>query len=172
MRLFHVSENGGIAVFRPRKPERDDLRESPPLVWALREDCLPNYLLPRECPRVTFHVVDATTEQDQEKHLSSAARHVVAVESRWFGRIQAATLYLYEFDSSGFERQDETAGYYVSKTPQRPVAIHQVADVPAALFARGIELRVLPELFTLRGKIIGSSFAWSMIKMGNARPAE
>ncbi|MDR1465093.1 MAG: hypothetical protein LBJ11_07340 [Oscillospiraceae bacterium] len=167
-RLYHVSEESDIAVFCPRKPERGDLRDSPPLVWAIEEDCLPNYLLPRECPRVCYHATETTTGQDRAAHLSSAANHVVAIEHRWFARLRAATLYLYEFAPADFVPQDETAGYYVSETAQKPMANREIKDIPAELFRRGVELRVLPELFTLRRKIIGSSFAWSMIRMRNA----
>jgi hypothetical protein len=49
--LFHVSEQADIDVFERRWSESAGQR----LVWAIDEDHLRNYLLPRECPRVTFY---------------------------------------------------------------------------------------------------------------------
>lgn len=56
MKLFHVSEESNIALFEPRIPDRDDLNKAIGLVWAIDEDRLPNFLTPRNCPRVTFHI--------------------------------------------------------------------------------------------------------------------
>ena len=56
MRLFHVSEENNIKIFHPRQPSRNDLNKSVGLIWAINEICLPNYLTPRDCPRVTYHV--------------------------------------------------------------------------------------------------------------------
>lgn len=50
MRLFHVSEESDISEFSPRIPSRTDLDQSVGLVWAINEECLPNYLTPRGCP--------------------------------------------------------------------------------------------------------------------------
>ena len=47
--LFHVSEEFGIDRFEPRPSEY----VSGFVVWAIDTDRLRNYLLPRECPRVT-----------------------------------------------------------------------------------------------------------------------
>jgi hypothetical protein len=48
--LFHVSEEAGLARFEPRPSPSADA----PVVWAVDADRLRNYLLPRECPRVTY----------------------------------------------------------------------------------------------------------------------
>lgn len=55
MRIFHVSEESGISLFKPRLPKRIDLDQSIGLVWVINEVCLPNFLTPRNCPRVTYH---------------------------------------------------------------------------------------------------------------------
>ena len=55
MRLFHVSEQPDIQVFQPRIPTRKELDQTTGLVWAMDEAHLPNYLTPRECPRVAYH---------------------------------------------------------------------------------------------------------------------
>ena len=62
-RLFHVSDVSGIQVFEPRMS-----RTGEALVWAIEESKLANYLLPRDCPRVTFYAKpDTTKEVDVEK---------------------------------------------------------------------------------------------------------
>ena len=54
MRLFHVSEEENIEVFEPRLPNRNDLDKNVGLVWAIDEARLPNFLTPRDCPRITY----------------------------------------------------------------------------------------------------------------------
>nr|WP_261178557.1 DUF6886 family protein [Anaerobacillus sp. CMMVII] len=84
MRLFHVSEEENITKFVPRNPTRKDLDQSKALVWAITEECLPNFLTPRNCPRVTFHCNNATTQEDKRTCLSSqSSTHVIAIENKW-----------------------------------------------------------------------------------------
>ena len=61
MRLFHVSEESNIEVFYPRSPKRNDLDKTVSLVWAIDEERLPNFLTPRDCPRVAYHIGKNTT---------------------------------------------------------------------------------------------------------------
>ncbi len=49
--LFHVSEESGIKRFEPRALEGG----GKPVVWAIDDARLRNYLVPRDCPRVTFY---------------------------------------------------------------------------------------------------------------------
>ena len=65
MRLFHVSEEPDIREFLPRLPKRADLDPGTGLVWAMEEFYLPNFLTPRDCPRVAYHVGERTTEADR-----------------------------------------------------------------------------------------------------------
>jgi hypothetical protein len=84
MRLFHVSEEANITEFVPRlhtKYSKNDMEKG--LVWALNERCLPNFLTPRDCPRVTYHINDTTTDNDILKFFSSSSRHCVAIENSW-----------------------------------------------------------------------------------------
>jgi hypothetical protein len=73
--LFHVSEEGGIQEFEPRPSENS--RE--PVVWAIDAPRLRNYLLPRECPRVTYYAGHDTSDRDVERFLGSSAA-VVAIQ--------------------------------------------------------------------------------------------
>src|SRR5918995_828962 len=78
--LFHVSEQAGIEVFEPRWSEI----AGGSVVWAIDADHLRNYLVPRDCPRVTYYAGRETTAADVERFLGSGPS-VVAVESGWGG---------------------------------------------------------------------------------------
>src|SRR5262245_7545853 len=74
--LFHISEEAGIERFEPRPSKYTD----EPVVWALDADRLRNYLVPRDCPRVTYYASRTTTAANVERFLGSSPA-VVAVES-------------------------------------------------------------------------------------------
>ena len=57
-RLYHVSDQPGIPLFEPRPVRAGHPRgDLPPVVWAVGERLLHNYLLPRDCPRVTLSLI-------------------------------------------------------------------------------------------------------------------
>ncbi|MCL1951623.1 MAG: hypothetical protein FWF60_02225 [Oscillospiraceae bacterium] len=170
MRLFHVSESSSIARFVPRIPLRADLDKSKGLVWALGEDCLPNFLTPRECPRVTYRVGKGTTEEDITRFFSSSCRRCVAIEHAWFERMRETTLYIYEFDPANFYLQDACAGYYVSERIEVPVGKTRIDDLFGEMFKRGIEVRLLNNLWLLRDAVVNSTLRFSICDMANAQP--
>jgi hypothetical protein len=149
-RLFHVSERPGIASFSPR-PDRAGVAR----VWAIAEPRLHNYLLPRDCPRVTFY---------DEKG------SVVAIEAGWFERCLATRLFVYEFDPAPFTIEDATAGYHVTGETVRPIAEESIENPVRAILDRGVELRVLPSLWELREAVARSDLRFSIIRMRNASP--
>lgn len=170
MRLFHVSEEENIEIFQPRIPDRNDLDKSVGLVWAIDEQRLPNFLTPRDCPRVTYHIGKNTSESDKIRFFtSSTVNHVVVIEHDWFAGMRNTTLYLYEFDPSDFELQDEIAGYYVSKTPQKPIAKYQIDDLFEELTVRNIEIRITDNLWKIADEVRSSTLNWSLCRMGNAK---
>jgi hypothetical protein len=65
---------------------------------------------------------------------------------------------------------DACAGYFVSREAVVPTRVHVVDDVLAALMARGVEVRFVPNLWPLRDAVIASSLRYSMIRMSNASP--
>ena len=169
MRLFHVSEESNIEVFKPRLPKREDLDNSVGLVWAINEKCLPNFLTPRNCPRVTYHIGEDTTPQDIASYMSSdTTSHVVILEHKWFEMMKKTTLYLYEFDVKDFYLQDDQAGYYVAETEQIPTRKYVLDDLFFELFSRNVELRFVDNLWSMAEKIKQTSFKWSMCRMGFA----
>ena len=173
MRLFHVSEEPDIRVFVPRCPARKDLDPTVGLVWAVDERRLPNFLTPRDCPRVTYHVGDKTTQRDRRRFFSSSSTtHAVIVESKWFQTIKNTTLYLYEFDTENFILQDDIAGYYVAKTTQYPKARTEVSDLFSQLILRKVEIRIVDNLWDIADAVKKSSLNWSLCRMANAIPRE
>jgi len=163
--LFHISEEPDIKRFEPRGSEY----VSEPIVWAIEAERLCNYLLPRDCPRVTFYAGRETTRADIEQFLGTSPA-VVAVESGWFERIRACRLYCYHFSPDLFECFDECAGYFVSRVPIEPEFVEVFDDVIAELLKRGIELRFVPNLWFLRDAVATSTLEFSLIRMRSALP--
>lgn len=167
-RIFHVSETPGIARFDPRP---DDKGRN--LVWAIGESRLQNYLLPRECPRVTYYATTTTTAADRRTFFSvSDAGTVVAIEQAWLPALRSAHLHVYEFAVDAFTLEDSIAAYYVSARAATPIASRAVTDVLLELFGRGVELRVLASLWPLRDAVAASSLGFSIIRMRNAQPRQ
>ena len=170
MRLFHVSEQPDIDVFHPRIPDRDDMDKNVGLVWAIDEKRLPNFLTPRNCPRVTYHINSKTTADDRQKFFSSpTVEHAVVIENEWYAKMKNTKLYIYEFDCSDFELQDDIAGYYVSKTTQVPIAKYIIDDLFDELIKRNIEIRITDNLQTIADGVKKSSLNWSLCRMGYAK---
>jgi hypothetical protein len=163
--LFHVSEESGIERFEPRASEYT----AGTVVWAIDAERLRNYLLPRECPRVTFYAGRETTVDDVERFLGSSPA-VVAVESGWMERLRSCRLYCYHLPPETFECIDECAGYFVSRVPVVPLRVEVIADPVAELLRRGVELRFMQSLWPLRDAVVASSLQFSLIRMRNALP--
>ncbi|WP_226658256.1 DUF6886 family protein [Guptibacillus hwajinpoensis] len=170
MRIFHVSEEDDIHEFQPRVPTRQDLDQTTGLVWAVNEACLPNYLTPRNCPRICFHVGPNTSDADKEMYLSASGQHVVIIENSWFERMTNTKLYLYEFDPIYFNLQDDNAGYYVSEVTQVPMSKIKIENPLHELFRRQVEVRFVNHLWDLYDDIQQTTLRWSMCRMRHARP--
>jgi hypothetical protein len=163
--LFHVSEESGIERFEPRpSPSTDGA-----VVWAVDADRLRNYMLPRQCPRVTFYAGPETTATDVERFLGSSPA-VIAVESAWLERLRSCRLYCYHLPPETFACVDEWAGYFVSRRPVVPACVQVIDDPFAAMLARGVELRFVPSLWPLRDAVVASTLRFSIIRIRNALP--
>ena len=170
MRIFHVSEEDNIHEFQPRIPTRKDLNQSKGLVWAVNENCLPNFLTPRDCPRVCFHVGPNTSDADKEMYLSSSCQHVVIIENSWADMMTNTQLYLYEFDPEYFYLQDDNAGYYVSERTQVPINKMKIENLMQELFRRQVEVRFVEHLWESYDDIQQTTLHWSMCRMRYAKP--
>ncbi|MCA0174259.1 DUF6886 family protein [Bacillus sp. RAR_GA_16] len=170
MRIFHVSEEDDLQEFQPRVPTRKDLDQSKGLVWAVNETCLPNFLTPRNCPRVCFRVGPNTSNADKERYLSSSYQYVVIIEKRWADMITNTPLYLYEFNPETFYLQDDNAGYYVSERTQVPMNKMKIKNPLQELFRRQVEVRFVDLLWDSYDEIQQTTFHWSMCRMRYAKP--
>jgi hypothetical protein len=95
---------------------------------------------------------------------------VVAIEQLWMERLQQCRLYCYSLPEQTFECLDEGAGYFVSRGAVVPAGVEVLRDPISELRRRGVELRVVPNLWPLRDVVIASSLQFSIIRMRNASP--
>jgi hypothetical protein len=165
--LYHVSEESGIARLDPRPATGIDY----PVVWAVSAERLRNYLLPRDCPRVTFFAGARTEEADVARFLGVSSA-VVAFEAAWLERVRAARLFCYHLPEETFKCVDRCAGYFHGREPVVPSGVEVIDDLLAALKLRGVEIRVLPSLWELHDAVVGSTLSYSIIRMRNALPRE
>lgn len=163
--LFHISETPGIDIFEPRVPDSGGR----PVVWAISGDRIQNYLLPRDCPRVTFYAGAESSPSDIDAFLGCGGS-VVAVELGWLTRIREATLYCYHLPEESFKCIDECAGYFTTGEPVAPVKVEVIDDILLEFADRGVEIRMLNDLWCLHDAIASSTLAFSMIRMRNALP--
>jgi hypothetical protein len=163
--LYHVSEEPGIERFEPR-PSKHTVE---PVVWAIDAARLRNYLVPRDCPRVTYYAGRDTSAADVERFLGSSPA-VVAVESGWWERLRSCRLCCYHLPPETFECIDECAGYFVSPVPVVPAGLQILDDPMAELLRRGVELRLVRDLWHLRDAVVASTLQFSIIRMCNALP--
>jgi hypothetical protein len=165
--LFHLSEDKGIERFDPRPSDYTP----EPVVWAISEERLCNYLLPRDCPRVTFYAGLSTSKADIQQFLGES-RAVIAVESSWLERIRSCRLYGYHLPGENFECLDQCAGYFISRVSVVPDGVEVFDDLVGDIVKRDVELRFMPSLRTLRDAVVASTLEFSLIRMRNALPHE
>lgn len=165
MKLFHLSDDPGIERFEPRP----SAYTTEPVVWAISDQRIANYLLPRDCPRVCFRAGPESLGADVER-LLGADTVVIAVEEEWLERLQNGKLHRYAMPNDGFVLQDESAGYWVSYGAIEPLGVELLDDLPGAIAAEGVTLKVLPSLWDLHDAVKQSSLVFSMIRMRNAVP--
>jgi hypothetical protein len=165
--LFHVSEKAGIHCFEPRRSADGKSR-----VWAITDARLHNYLLPRDCPRVTFYALATTTVADRRRFLGEADS-VVAIEQGWEARALCTALSVYELPAGSFALRDAVAGYHTSDRSIIPVNETRLPNPLAAIVSRKppAEIRTLPDLWALREAVADSTLGFSIIRFRNAAPA-
>jgi hypothetical protein len=168
-RIFHVSARPDIERFEPRPHASwPDLSAR---VWAVEERMLHTFLVPRDCPRITWYALPTSTDEDVERYLGGdRLRHVVRVEDAWMDRIADATLYLYDLPPAPFTSFDPGAGYWTSEVAVAPRAVREVPDLPAALTQRRVDFAALPNLWALHDAVAASTLQFSMVRMRFAQP--
>jgi hypothetical protein len=172
--LYHISDRGDITQFVPRPAPVQRPGQAAPegeMVWAIDGDHLHNYLLPRDCPRITYYALPTSTSEDVERLMAgTGARYVVAIETKWLPELQRSTLYRYDFAPDPFVAHDPGAGYYIACEPITPVAVTPISDLIAELLQHNVELRIMPSLWGLCDRVVASSLQFSCIRMRNATP--
>jgi hypothetical protein len=170
--LYHVSEVEGIVRFEPRPARPRPGAPDGEMVWAIDDAHLFTYLLPRDCPRMTFWAKPDSAERDILRFLgSTTARRVLCIESGWLARAMNHRLYIYSMPADTFGLEDANAGHYISRQAVTPAGV-QVIDQPLAHLAqRDVELRVMPSLWDLREAVLDSTLDFSITRMRNAAPA-
>lgn len=169
-KLFHVSETPGINLFEPRPSPSYFEGINGDVVFAISGELLHNYLLPRDCPRVTWYAGEQTTLADKQRYTgNSPADFFISIESDWYQRIQKTTLYCYELPAESFTLLDVCAGYHISYHAVEPLTVTPVTDILAELLSRNIELRFTPLLIELAENVSKSSLNFSIIRMRNAK---
>ena len=169
MTLFHVSDDPNIACFEPRPVTNPGLGLNGKAVFAIMEQLLPNYLLPRDCPRVTFYARPECEREDVERLLGTS-RHVVAIESGWLDRVVNGRIHIYTLPADTFTVWDAGAGYHISRQAVVPLGMRTVDNMLLELAERDVEIRILPTLWPLWDAVVNSSLQFSMIRMRNAQP--
>jgi len=166
--LYHFSEEPSIEVFYPRTmPHRPEI--TIPLVWAIEAERQYMYLFPRDCPRVLLWPTDATTEADRDAFFRHSDAQVVAyIEYDWLERLRTTITYRYAMPPETFEDLDD-AGMWVSRQAVTPSSVEPVEDLPQALRAVGVELRVMDRLTPLYRLRETTTLHWSSIRMSNAQ---
>lgn len=163
MKLFHLSDDPAIARFEPRPSAYTE----EPVVWAISDQRIANYLLPRDCPRLCFRAGPESSQEDMERFLGDDTV-VIAVEEAWAERLASGKLHRYAMPRDGFVLKDESAGYWVSYGAIEPLGVEVLDDLPGAIAAEGVTLKVMPSLWALHDAVKESSLVYSMIRMRNA----
>jgi hypothetical protein len=164
--LWHLSEDDSIRRFEPRSnPEHDSVET---LVWAIDSTHVPAYWFPRECPRGTFWAVAETSEEDVERFLfGDRSLRVHLVQANWLQVVRSTRVVAYRLPPETFEPYGRAAGYWVSRDSVEPLEMVEVGDLLQRHAEAGIELRIVPNLWPIWQKVIGSTVEFSGIRLRN-----
>ena len=88
------------------------------------------------------------------------------VEQGWLAALGGARLHRYELSAEPFECLDD-AGMWVAREAVTPLAMEELSDLPGALSACGVDLRVVESLTPLRG-VWDTTLHASGIRLRNA----
>lgn len=169
-KLFHISEEPDIKIFHPRPSPQFYESIKGDVVFAISDKLLHNYLLPRDCPRVTYYIGPETTKEDKAKFFGdSKAEYIINVEESRKEGIEIIKLYRYEFNPENFVLLDKIAGYYVSYQSEIPIAVTEIINLTDEFSLRNVELRFLSNLQILSKEVSESSLKFSMIRMKNSQ---
>ena len=169
--LLHFSEDPGIRTFVPHVAATAQQPE--PYVWAVDTHHAPSYWFPRQCPRALAWTTPSTTTDDRARILGpgdAPSQRVHAVEYAWLEAIRTTKLYAYRFAATNFRPFDDDAHAFVCDHEVRPLGpAEPVGDLLTLHEIAGIQLRVLPTLWTFWDAVTASTLGFSGIRLRNAR---
>lgn len=170
--VLHFSEDPTIIRFVPHVAET--ARQSESYVWAVDRDRAPDYWFPRHCPRAMAWARPNTTDEDRALILGpGGATRVHAVEYGWLEAMRTVQLYGYRFAAKDFSpigNADEPHARVCTRAVRPLGPAERVGDLFALHEEAGIELRVLPSLWTFWDAVTASTLGFSGIRLRNAAP--
>jgi hypothetical protein len=168
--VYHFSEDPTITRFEPHVAAT--AQEPDAYVWAVDEARCPDYWFPRQCPRAMAWVGPDTTDADRDRIIGAGCgTRVHAVEYGWLSAMRSVTLYRYRFPADRFRPIGVPPHAHVATGPVEPLEPPSpVGDLFALHERAGIQLRVLPNLWSFWDQVTVSSLEWSGIRLRNARP--
>ena len=179
--VLHFSEDPTITEFVPHVAA--SARVTGAYVWAVDAQRAPSYWFPRQCPRVLTWPTASSTSSDVARIIGpSGASRVHAVEYAWLERMRSVRLFAYRLPAAPFRPFEEPEparrdgepepSAHVAEVPVRPLGPpEQVGDLLALHEEAGIELRVLPRLWSFWEAVTASTLGFSGIRLRNAQPS-
>ena len=99
--------------------------------------------------------------------LGDRSLRVHAVQGDWLDAVRAARLVAYRLPPETFKRYERANGYWVSRKPVTATEIVEVGDLLDRHAAAGIELRIVPDLWSVWQQVIESTLEFSGIRLRN-----
>lgn len=165
--LLHFSEDPTITRFEPRVAATAQQPEA--YVWAVNAAHSPSYWFPRQCPRAMAWHVERTTQDDADRILGvGGGERVHAIEYGWLDAMQSVLLYAYRMPEAPFREYGAAMVATAAVEPLGPPV--PVGDLLTLHAAAGIQLRLLPNLWTFWDQVIESTVEFSGIRLRNALP--
>jgi hypothetical protein len=169
--VLHFSEDPTIRRFVPHLAATAQQAEA--YVWAVDAARAPDYWFPRECPRAMAWTTETSTLTDRARILEpGGGDRVHAVEYRWLAAIRTVLLFAYRLPADRFRPfGDPVAHAVVATEPVEPLGPPEPVENLFKLHEEaGIQLRVLPNLWSFWDAVVASTLGFSGIRLKNAAP--
>ena len=163
--VLHFSEDPHITRFVPHVAATAAQPDA--FVWAVDAHRAPDYWFPRQCPRATAWVGQATTDLDRERIIGpGCGTRVHAIEYGWLEALRTVRLFAYRLPAERFLPFGTPMPHaHVALEPVEPLGPPEpVPDLLRCHAEAGIQLRVLDNLWPFWDAVITSSLTFSGIR--------